>query len=423
MAALATLSFAAPASAAPSQEELLDVLRQQAERITALEKRLEDLAAKHDARSAKGELHVGTQGAAEDIEAGKHAAAAVPASPAQAASAEPRLAISGDARFRYEANFSDPARDQHRFALRARIGATYEATERLTVGARLSTGSRDDPNSADVTLSNFNDDFEISLDRAYLVYDLGDLVLLGGRFAMPLIVEDTLWDGDVNPQGLGAVYAMAPFPGLRLRTSGLYFVIEEAAAATESTLTAGQASIEKALTPFSLQLSGAYYDYRLGVLDTAGPGDYRTNARAPDGAYLSDFNLFHALVQVSYDGLGDRWPVSLTGSYIHNTGARVSGDDAFSGIVTLGTIAEAQQWRFAYRYAHVEQDAVFAAFAQDNIPLGSDYRLHEVTADYSLGDGVFLNASLYHYRPSGAAALIFGSSWRDRFRTSVTVAF
>jgi hypothetical protein len=423
VAALAISALATPGLAAPppSQEELLALLREQAQRITILEKRVEELTSIQEEQLTAVDLRPVEKSGEEpraDLAGATHAPA-----PHAATRPSSRLDFSGDARLRYEENFSDPARDQHRFAVRARVGATYQATERLSLSARIATGSRDDPNSADVTLSNFADDFEVSLDRASFAYDLGELILLGGRFAMPLIVEDTLWDGDVNPQGLGAVYE-ARLGSPRLRASGLYFVIEEAAAGAESILAAGQVRLEQSLgADFSLQLSGAYYDYRLSSLATADAGDYRTNARAPGGGYLSDFNLVHALGQLSYAGLGDRWPISLTGSYIHNVGARVSGDNAFAGIFTLGTIAEAQQWRFAYRYAHVEQDAVFAAFAQDNIPLASDYRLHEMTADYSLAGGVFLNASLYHYRPSGAAAMIFGSSWRDRFRTSVTVVF
>ena len=86
------------------------------------------------------------------------------------------LNISGDMRLRYEHNSSDgDERDDARGVVRGRIAATYAASPTLELGARLVTGDPDDPNSADVSLSNFNDDLQVSLDQIYGIKTFGKL--------------------------------------------------------------------------------------------------------------------------------------------------------------------------------------------------------------------------------------------------------
>src|SRR3546814_10871465 len=78
----------------------------------------------------------------------------------------PGLDVSGDMRVRQEWNFVD-GRDRSRSAVRARLRATYKIDDHFAVGARIATGDPDDPNSTDVTLGNFVDDFQVSLDQAW----------------------------------------------------------------------------------------------------------------------------------------------------------------------------------------------------------------------------------------------------------------
>jgi hypothetical protein len=84
-----------------------------------------------------------------------------------AASAALPFEIDGDFRLRYESNYDDAgSRDWDRGVLRARLRAGYTVNDRLTLAGQVVTGDPDDPNSADVTLSNFNDDFDVSIDQA-----------------------------------------------------------------------------------------------------------------------------------------------------------------------------------------------------------------------------------------------------------------
>ena len=74
----------------------------------------------------------------------------------------------------------------------------------VSVGGRLATGARDDPNSTDVQLANFDDDLQFSLDQAYFQINIGNLRLVGGKLPQPFVRTDRVWDCDVNPQGIGA---------------------------------------------------------------------------------------------------------------------------------------------------------------------------------------------------------------------------
>src|SRR3546814_18442064 len=87
--------------------------------------------------------------------------------------------------------------------VRCRLGATWAASDRITVGARLATGDADNPNSSDVQLSDWLDDLDVSLDMAYLRYDFDRLSLYGGKMPQPFARTDLVWDGDVNPAGIG----------------------------------------------------------------------------------------------------------------------------------------------------------------------------------------------------------------------------
>ena len=262
------------------------------------------------------------------LEAAAAPAEAAPAPPppavASAQDSEPsRFKVSGDFRLRYEYNAGAVTGDWDRGALRGRLGATYSATDAVTIGARLATGDPDDPNSSDVTFSNFADDFDVSLDLAYAAVTLGDAKLWGGKFLLPFTRTDLVWDGDVNPQGAAAAYRRPLGPAI-FRVSGLYFAVDQTVAGSDSSMVGGQVGLEwPATDALKFDLAVAEYDYSLGSVAGADAGDLRSNVIGPDGRYVSDFDLFNVLGSATYGGW--RWPVKLTGDYVVNRGANVPG--------------------------------------------------------------------------------------------------
>lgn len=354
------------------------------------------------------------------------ATASTPA-PAPASSTTSRLQVSGDLRVRGQGDVSDSdGRDRWSTQLRGRLGATYRINDRITAGARLATGDADDPNSTDVQLSNWLDDLDVSLDQAYLRFHFDGLDLYAGKMPQPFTRTELVWDGDVNPQGLGATWKHALAGGGTLRANGLAFVVDEAAGGPDSTMLGAQFGYD---TPksgrWSVELSGAYFHYNLGSIAGADAGDFRSNLRDGNGDYLSEFHLANAIVGVNYIGFGERWPVRVVGDVVKNLGAATDDDSGYGVDVTVGRASQPGDWRLTFGHATAQADAVLAAFSQDNIGIATNYRMHALTADFVPMPKTLVSAIWYHYRPYDAihAGSNAPTDWLDRFRLAFMVSF
>ncbi|MBL8650108.1 MAG: putative porin [Sphingopyxis sp.] len=335
----------------------------------------------------------------------------------------PGLDVSGDMRVRQEWNFVD-GRDRSRSAVRARLRATYKIDDHFAVGTQIATGDPDDPNSTDVTLGNFVDDFQVSLDQAWIRYSNGGFTTYVGKFPQQFQRTDMLWDSDVSPQGVAAAYG-ANVGKARIDARGIWFVIDEASVARDSDMLGGQLALSAPLSSdFKAGLTGSYYHYRLGSVAGADAGDFRGNLLA-GGRYLSDFHLAEGIGTLGWSGLSDRWPLAFTADYVKNLGAAVPGDTAFNLEFAAGRTAKPGDVRIAYNYSEVEVDSVLAAFSHDNIDLSTNYRLHGLGIGYVPAPHLQLDLLWYHYRPldPAYAGSLSPSDWLDRIRLAFMVSF
>jgi hypothetical protein len=413
LATLSPTAFAQPSAEAANIRAQIEALRAEQARITEMQRQ--------------------TDAKIRSLEAGLNIPSpppqAAPAAAAQLASAEtePRLNVTGDLRLRYQGDYSDDdGRDRRSGQVRGRLGATYSVNDRVTLGARLATGDPDDPNSSDVQMSNFDDDFQFSLDLAYAQIAFGDLNVYGGKLPQPFARTDLVWDSDVNPQGLGGVYKHKLADGSAFRASGLFFIVDEDAVAADSTMLGGQVGYDTAaLGDWKFDVSAAYYDYTLGSVVGGDTGDFRTNLRNADGGYVSDFNLGDLLVGATWSGLGSRWPVRALADYVKNFGAETPADTGYGVDLGLGRVTQPRDWRVTYGYSVAETDAVLAAFSHDNTGIATNYKLHALTLDYVPMPKTLLTAIWYHYKPENS--IDAGSNdvgdWLDRVRVAFLVSF
>ena len=393
--------------------ELQEKLRLQDERLARLERMLKD-ATNVPAKLATSDRDTSPVDVAEATVADTR-----PAAPTG------NLNISGDMRLRYEHNSSDgDERDDARGVVRGRIAATYAASPTLELGARLVTGDPDDPNSTDVSLSNFNDDLEVSLDQVYGIKTFGKLSVLGGKFANPFRRTDLVWDGDVNPQGLAARYAALDNGSTRIGGSALFFPIERSTAAQDSTASGFQLTLDqKASEAWEFGFAAGYYDYEIEAVGTADSGDTRTNLLDGSGTYLSDFDLLNIMTEASFSGFGDRWPLEIKAEYVRNLGAD-DYDTGYSVSASLGQASAPGTYSFGYGYHVAEADSVFAAFAQDNIPYASNYLQHTYSFSYALSEHLQMNTSLYAYRLKDEILIPFATDdWQQRLRVNLVANF
>lgn len=338
-----------------------------------------------------------------------------------------KLTVTGDLRLRYQGDYSDDdARARRSGQVRGRLGATYAVNDRVTIGTRIVTGDADDPNSTDVQMSNWDDDFQVALDLAYAQINFGELNIFGGKLPQPFTRTDLVWDGDVNPQGVSAVYKHKLSDGSALRANSLFFIVDEDAVAADSTMVGAQLGYDTAqLGDFKFDVSAAYYDYTLGSVVGADSGDFRTNLRRANGDYLSDFNLGDFIVGTTWSGLGSKWPVRFVGDYVKNFGAETSQDTGYGADLGVGRVTQPHDLRVTYGYSVAETDSVLAAFSHDNIGIGTNYELHALTVDYVPMPKTLLTAIWYHYKPENA--LDAGSNaigdWLDRVRVAFLVSF
>jgi hypothetical protein len=335
-----------------------------------------------------------------------------------------KLQLSGDFRLRYEANAaSDDAPSRNRGVLRARLGARYDASDWLSIGARLATGDPDDPNSSDVTLSDFADDFSATLDQAYARLHRGSWDVYAGKIPNPFARTELIWDGDVNPEGVSGSWSVPFAHGATAKVTGMHFVVNEQATGADSAMTGLQLAASGAgWRRWSFDLAASYYDYRLVGLVGADAGDVRTNLLTVDGSqYLSDFDLADVVAGATHDTGNPAWPLRLVANYVKNLGAATSADTGYELDALWGRATSPRDIRVSYGYSVAETDAVLAAFSHDNTTLGTNYRQHALAVDHVLAPGTVLTATWYHYRLDDAGAA--SAEWLDRVRLNFMVQF
>jgi hypothetical protein len=361
----------------------------------------------------------------------------VAASPfVETAQAEPDL--SGDVRVRYENTHnqrpgSEPLEARHRMVARFRLGMTGKINDLVTWGARMTTGDPDDPNSTDVTLGSFVNDLTLSLDRAHVGIDYKGASGVAGKFANPLMTTELVWDGDVNPQGVGAAYSRKLTSALSGKAVGLFGIVDEQAVSSipDSDMfgVQGQLNANPASGKFSAALAASYVDYEIKSLLSGNAGDFLSNAvvidtlaGVPTRRYASDFDMLDLYAVVDLNTSSARFPVRVVGDFVKNFGA-VTGDDQGFGVdAFVGPLKKRNDVRFRYGYSEVGQDAVLAAFSHDNTTIPTNYRQHTLTVDYMVVDSAFLNATYYYYQFKDRTPTM-SDEWVSRLRLNCELRF
>ncbi len=337
-----------------------------------------------------------------------------------------RPQFSGDLRLRFEATGSEGALSaRHRAVMRGRLRGAYKVADGVTVAAQLSTGDPDDPNTTDVTLGSWNDDFLVSLDQVYADFAFGNLHVYAGKFPNPFVrTSDIVWDGDVSIAGIGIVHKAALTDTVSLRLAGAYFAIDERAGGSDSNMIGAQIALDSRVTDgLRIEGGGAYYRYGLRSLVGADAGDIRSNRLGSNGLYLSDFDLVDVHGAVTYGADNARWPLRLSGNYVVNLGAADKADTGYSVDLSWGRLAVPHDWRVALGYSAVETDAVLAAFSHDNFDIATNYQAYSLSTEYLLRRNITLNATLYRYRPLAVGNGLPVRDWRERLRLNMLFAF
>jgi len=362
-----------------------------------------------------------------------------------------RIKFSGDLRVRYQKDSKDEENeirmgsselledtniDRDRSRYRARLGLKTMLVDpgevnigKVEAGLRISTGSDDDPVSANETMGDdFNKD-TVVLDRAYLKWDyiptlpifgnkLPQFTVTAGRMANPFFCYDLVWDKDLGFEGLTLNFLSDTVESNSWRlfvTAGAYALQEFEFKTKAKWLYGGQIGIEhRPFNGFNYKLAVAYYDFsnvqgepieRLEDLykndwDWSGAGFMQggntlfdanellgtTTKIGPLPALASDYDELNINAMIDID-IFSPIHIILQGEYVKNLAydedevLRLNPyvpDEALDQTegYQIGIMVGYQKtlvfgdWNFALSYKRLEADAVMDAFTDSDFHMG-----------------------------------------------------
>ncbi len=312
-----------------------------------------------------------------------------------------RLDVYGDFRYRHETNDTQGSPTRNRERIRMRLGADYRLNDQLSIGGRVSTGSRTDAKSSHNTLGEGFHRFDINLDRAFFDYrpsGAPGLWLKGGKFAHPFwknpVYGEVLWDGDVQPEGGAVGYGLGGLGVLDSLdvTIGEYILVEQALADEATAFVAQLAGTKKLSEAWSAGAAVGLYHWSNLTPDgnTLLLDDNQGNATIDDDGddiadrFSSRFEVVNPIAALTYSG-GQR-PFTLAGEYIYNRKAASGRDSGWGLGAALGRARAPGDWRLFYQYYELDEDAFFSVVAGDDTLRTTNARSHIFGLDYKVSE-------------------------------------
>jgi hypothetical protein len=297
-----------------------------------------------------------------------------------------------------------PNRD--RLLVRARVGLTAQVSDNIEAGVRLSTGNTTDPVTTNQTTGNYNDRYQVVIDRAYAHGHVGEhLDLWGGRIDNPFLKTELVWAPELGFDGVAARYrttwgAQQPFA-----TLGVFPLQEVATSSHDKWLMAAQAGSTWRQNDTQLRWGLAWYGYQnvsgrlnetdLHTTDTTAPGyvqkgntlyNIRVSSTDPSAALYAlagDYRLVDLTASFDTPVPGGKH-LLLQGDWVRNVGWSSDAVRARSGIdastqtigylVKLGwgdaEVSRLGDWQLFGSYRRLGADAVLDAFTETEFHLG-----------------------------------------------------
>jgi hypothetical protein len=350
------------------------------EQVAALTRALTDMGQQLEAEKARAAQQPQATGAVAAVPA------AAPAKPAS--SWTEKVTIAGDLRGRYENIDQEGNEDErNRSRIRARAGIVARPQDGLEVGFGLSTSQDNDPVSSNQTIGNGGSRKDIFMDLAYFNWEATEgLNVHGGKFRNNVVrpgKHGLIWDGDLNPEGLGLNYVSGPFFANVLGTW-----IESDSNESEAFGLGGQAGVNLALGDAARLTAGAgYFNLNTagkGALYNADDPDFYGNTVDANGFYAYDYQMIEGFAELAFQLVGQ--PASLFLDYVTNSDA----DDFDTGWALgaqLGAARAKGTWEASWTYQDLEADAVFGLWTDSDFGGGgTDNKGHVLRGAYALGD-------------------------------------
>lgn len=318
--------------------------------------------------------------------------------------------LKGDLRLRYQGecfeNNWHKSRNRERARLRIAIKKTWWDGQ-MEVGARFVSGADDDGTSTNQSLDNHFSEHSWGWDRAYAKFApkvLKGLVIIGGKFANPLVHTDLVWDSDINPEGVWAQYKAEMLGAFQPFVNSGYFIVEEESSANDVILVAYQAGFEWKISKAVKWVSAlTYYDY-----DHLEHNYYAANGNHEVGGVLAaqEFEMINLTNKVSWKVAlgGMTLPMSAYFDWVYNCGdedpAAMYDDkrDGYAVGIKIGTNKKRGDWSFSYKYAYIEPNCTPGQFNDSDFGF-ANRKGHVWGATYNLDKFLTLGCKLFYTEP------------------------
>ncbi|MBN1906192.1 MAG: putative porin [Deltaproteobacteria bacterium] len=376
-----------------------------------------------------------------------------------------RMRWGGDIRLRYEKNFYDEENydqlydpekneivnttvDRARYRYRVRLEANAEIMKKnpdmnvgkVDAGARIATGSTNDPVSTNDTLGDYLNKDSIVLDNAYLKWTykpdypkfgrFPQVTAWGGRFANPFYSTDMVWDSDVNFEGLAVKLESDTLLANPLKfflTMGAFPLQELELYEKDKWLFAGQFVIkyEKSMS-LSATTAISYYNYKRTrgefFNDPSGSVsfgteplfrqignamiDINTDPNNETYALAGEYRLLNISTELDYDYWFPKHIILKT-DYVKNIGFDAKDVARMMNLTSYPEEIEGYQigllygypkpmgfaeWNTSLTYRYVEGDAVFDAFTDSDFHLsGANAKGWILQSQFGLSERLWLS--------------------------------
>lgn len=308
----------------------------------------------------------------------------------------PKFEFRWEALFRYDSIYHlrvRPDIERGRFEVRPELAFVPSDRFRVAVRAVGDLGT-DDNSQNSRNFDNYRSD-GATVDRWYVEARPGAWTILAGRFGLPLVSSEMLWDKDVQTPGASVSRQMPTGSStLTLTAAGFYGPQREG---DHSKIAAGQA-VWRGGDPsrFSIEAAASYWNFDLDDLKSH---YVRQNVPEPYSGGLrpeSGFRLADLLVRFRF--LAFALPVTLSLDGVHNFAADPGNRNAFEGAVAVGSVGTPGTWRAFYMYQHVQRDAVVGAYNTDDWWFHSRYRGHRAGVAFTVLPQIFVQGAVVFQR-------------------------
>ena len=302
-------------------------------------------------------------------------------------------------RYHYETWNDSTKRDVNKGRFRLRAGAKKTWFEKqLEAGFRFASGSDDDPSSTNQSFDTNFSEKNVWIDLAYAAYRpeaIKGLEIVGGKMKNPLVHTNVVWDSDVNPEGVWAVYK-APIKPIQPFIGAGYFQSDENSSSVDGNLLAYQGGVIVHLNEDTKwTTAGTWYDWQHYevTFDNAGG-----NTMAGGRLSAEEFDVVNVTTKLATK-VG-KVPVSVWGDWAFNTkNALDDGTDEAWGVgVKLGQNKKKGDLSAAYKYGYVEANASPGAFNDSDFG-HSNSKGHQVGVTYNLADFMTVGANVFYTEP------------------------